>query len=108
MQCVVNVVFWTMDNNAIDKSGRLQSNEEVIEELTRDLESSCIKENESTKSRNVEDDSWNILDKEHNEDEDNDAQNIDPSEDVDEELLKDRDLLLTEADQEVYVCDMSL
>ncbi|XP_029157109.1 tetratricopeptide repeat protein 1 [Nylanderia fulva] len=94
-----------MDNNATDKSGRLQSNEEVIEELTRDLESSCINANESTKSRNVESDSWDILDKEHNEGEDDDAQNTDPSEDVDEDLLKDRDLLLTEAEQESMKCE---
>lgn len=94
-------------DNATDKSERLQSNEEVIEELTRDLESSCIKPNESTKSRNVADDSWDV-DKEHNEGNDDNAQSTDPSEDVDEDFLKDRDLLLTEAEQEVYVCSVSI
>lgn len=94
-------------DNATDKSERLQSNEEVIEELTRDLENSCIKPNESTKSRNVADDSWDA-DKEHNEGNNDNAQSTDPSEDVDEDFLKDRDLLLTEAEQEVYVCGVSI
>lgn len=37
-----------------DKSERLKTNEEIIEELTKDLESSCIKENDNyTTSRTI-------------------------------------------------------
>ncbi|KAL6262628.1 hypothetical protein P5V15_005421 [Pogonomyrmex californicus] len=90
-----------------DKS-QIQSNEEVIGELTRDLESSCIRENgdqrvdgasdADARSRGVlENDSWDVVDKEDNDDQ---AQNTDLVEDVDEDLLKDRDLLLTESEQE--------
>lgn len=88
-----------------NKSQRLQSNEEVIEELTKDLENSCIRadgDGSSTARSNdarLDGDSWDV-NKERNEDSDN-AQDTEPSEDVDEELLKDRDLLLTESEQEV-------
>lgn len=91
-------------DNASDKSEKLQSNEEVIEELTRGLESSFIKMDESTKSGNIAGDSWDIVDEEPNEGNDDNAQNTDLSEDAIEDLLKDRDLLLTEAEQEVLQC----
>lgn len=85
-------------DNASEKSKKLQSNEEVIEELTRDLESSCIKVDESTESKSTAGDSWDIVDK----DQDNDnAQNTDLSDEAIEDLLKDRDLSLSEAEQEV-------
>lgn len=94
----------TMDN-ASDKCERLQSNEEVIEELTRDLESSCIKVDESTRSKNIASDSWDILDKKNNESNDNNddnAQSTDLSEDALEDLLKERDLSLTEPEKEAF------
>lgn len=85
--------------SADDGSRRLQSNEEVIEELTRDLESSCVRADGDAKPK---DDPWAVVDEERNEGGDDDARNTDvPAEDVDEELLKDRDLLLTEGEQEV-------
>lgn len=50
-------------------------------------------------------DPWDVVDKERKEGGDDNAQNTDvPSEDVDEVLLKDRDLLLTESEQEVRLC----
>jgi len=83
-----------------DKSQRLQSNEEVIEELVRDLESSCIRVDDSSDANaQAKGDSWDVVNKECNEDSNDNAQSIE--EDVDEELLKDRDLLLTESEQEV-------
>lgn len=89
--------------SASDSSQRLQSNEEVIEELTRDLESSCVRADGDAKSKG---DPWDVVDKEGG---DESAQNTDvPTEDVDEELLKDRDLLLTESEQEVRLCDRIL
>lgn len=91
------------------KSQKLQSNEEVIEELTKDLESSCIKVDENSSddvlsktdanSRDPTGDSWNVTDEEHNED---NAQSTDFVEDIEEEL-KDRDLLLTESEKEVHL-----
>jgi len=83
-----------------DKSQRLQSNEEVIEELTKDLESSCIRvDNSSDTNARAKGDPWDIVNKECKEDSNDNVQNIE--EDVNEELLKDRDLLLTESEQEV-------
>lgn len=82
----------------VDLAMTLQSNEEVIEELTRDLENSCVKADEGTESKNAANDSWDIADKEQ----DNDSvQNADPSDDAIEDLLKDRDLSLSETEQEV-------
>ncbi|XP_011170096.2 tetratricopeptide repeat protein 1 [Solenopsis invicta] len=101
--------------SANDKSERLQSNEEVIEELTKDLESSCVREGGDqkedgssvtrSKDARLDGDSWDVLDKERNEDSDDNAQNTEPLEDVDEVLLKDRDLSLTESEQEVLKCE---
>jgi len=94
--------------SANDKSQRVQSNEEVIEELTKDLESSCIRVDDSSDANarpkdTVDGDSWDVVDKECNNDSNDNAQNTE--DDVDEELLKDRDLLLTESEQEVrYFC----
>lgn len=89
--------------SANDGSRRLQSNEEVIEELTRDLESSCVRADGDVKSKG---DPWDVVDKERKEGGDDNAQNTDvPSEDVDEVLLKDRDLLLTESEQEALKCE---
>ncbi|XP_012220416.1 tetratricopeptide repeat protein 1 isoform X2 [Linepithema humile] len=67
-----------------DKSQKLQSNEEVIEELTKNLE-----------------------DKEHNEDNngDDNVESTDFVEENIEEELKDRDLLLTEPEKETLKCE---
>lgn len=106
-------------------SRKLQSNEEVIEELTRDLESSCIRVDENstenipsdanTKTRDIKDGSWDVIDAEQNESNNDSAQNTDLLEDVDEELLKDREVNLTEAEKEVsnfsmfeYLCYLVL
>jgi hypothetical protein len=84
-------------NNAGDSAQRLQSNDEVIEELTTDLKSSCIQdENVNRKGSN----SWDITDSEQNEINDN-ARETAPADDVDEEFLKDRDLSLSEDELEV-------
>lgn len=91
---------------------KLQSNEEVIEELTRDLKSSYSNVNKDTAqnitsdigvNRNITADSWDVIDKEHEESDSNDAQSTDFLEDIDEELLKDREINLTEAEKEVYI-----
>ncbi|XP_070154592.1 tetratricopeptide repeat protein 1 [Polyergus mexicanus] len=92
-------------DNASDKSEKLQSNEEVIEELTQDLESSCIKMDENTESRNRAGDLWDIVDEKPNESNGDNAQNTDLSEDAIEDLLKDRDLLLTETEREAMKCE---
>lgn len=87
--------------SASDKSQpRLQSNEEVIEELTRDLESSCVRADDAADARSKGDNSWDVVDKECNEDGNDNARSTE--EDVDEVLLKDRDLLLTESEQEAF------
>lgn len=94
--------------SANDESQRLQSNEEVIEELTRDLESSCVRadgdrgtdgSSDARSKGAIDGDSWDVVDKECNEDGDDKVQITE--EDVDEVLLKDRDLLLTESELEV-------
>lgn len=95
------------------QSQKLQSNEEVIEELTRDLESSClnsdkntaqnITSNLDTNNTNVIADSWDITGKEHDGSNSNNAQSTDALEDVDEELLRDREINLTEAEKEVCI-----
>lgn len=94
------------------ESQRLQSNEEVIEELTRDLESSCVKADESLaqnvtsdlciNNRNVTGDSWDIIDKEDDRSNSNNIQNIN-LEDVDEEFLKDREINLSEEEKKVHI-----
>jgi len=83
-------------NNAGD---RAQSNHEVIEELTADLESNCIRD-ENVNTRN-ESSSWDVTDSEQNEINDN-AQETTSSDDIDEEFLKDRDLSLSESELEVH------
>jgi len=85
-------------NNAGDSAQRLQSNDEVIQELTTDLEGSCIRD-EDVNTRNGSN-SWDITDSEQNEINDN-AQETAPSDDIDEEFLKDRDLSLSEDELEV-------
>ncbi|GAB1860114.1 Tetratricopeptide repeat protein 1 [Camponotus japonicus] len=89
-------------DNASDGSKGLQSNEEVIEELTRDLKSSYIKVDEDAEAKNTTDDSWDVLDKEQGNDS---AQDAEPSDDAIEDLLKDRDLSLSEAEQEELKCE---
>ncbi|XP_032675597.1 tetratricopeptide repeat protein 1 [Odontomachus brunneus] len=91
-------------------SQKLQSNEEVIKEITKDLENSClnsdkntaenITSNLDTNNTNVTADSWDITDKEHDGSNSNNTQNTDVLEDVDEELLKDREINLTETEKE--------
>lgn len=98
--------------SANDESQKLQSNEEVIEELTRDLESSCVRadgdrgtdgSSDARSKGAIDGDSWDVVDKECNEDGDDNAQSTE--EDVDEVLLKDRDLLLTESELEALRCE---
>lgn len=94
------------------QSQKLQSNEEVIEELTRDLENSCIEGDESlaqnitsdveTNNKNLTDDLWDIIDKEH--DGNISVQNTDLLEDTDEEL-KDREINLTEVEKKVCILE---
>lgn len=89
---------------------RVSLNAEVIEELTKDLENSCIKVDEDSmvnvssdmnmETTNVAD-KWDIVDAQRTNNESNNAQNTDLLEDVDEELLKDREINLTEAEKEV-------
>ncbi|XP_011864928.1 PREDICTED: tetratricopeptide repeat protein 1 [Vollenhovia emeryi] len=89
-----------MASSAGDEGSRgPQSNEEVIEEITKDLKSSCIR----GASRASTDGPWDV---EERDGVDDDAQDADapPAEDVDEELLKDRDLLLTESEREALKC----
>lgn len=96
-------------DNTNDKSQKLQSNEEVIEELTKDLESSCIRVNENStestssntdaETRNTTSDSWDVIDQENSKISEDNAQD---TEILDEESLKDRDVNLTEAEKEVF------
>ncbi|XP_014488516.1 PREDICTED: tetratricopeptide repeat protein 1 [Dinoponera quadriceps] len=98
-----------MMDDTEEQSQKLQSNEEVIEELTRDLESSCIEADKNsvqnftsdadTNNSNVTSDSWDVINKEHNGNNSNNAQSTDFLEDIDEELLKDREVDLTEAEK---------
>ncbi|XP_020289762.1 tetratricopeptide repeat protein 1 [Pseudomyrmex gracilis] len=101
--------------NDTNNKAQVQSNEEVVEELTRDLKSSCIEPNENSstnvpssdaRSRDAaDDDSWNIPDEEHTAESNNEnAQNTDPEE-VIENLLKDRDSSLTECEKETLKCE---
>ncbi|XP_076249778.1 tetratricopeptide repeat domain 1 [Calliopsis andreniformis] len=97
-----------------DTSEGLKSNEEIIEELTKDLENSCIKIDEkctsndnntqsSTESCNLSDDSCERVKESSDDDkcETQDAKNVNISADlVDEELLKDREVTLSESEKE--------
>lgn len=99
-----------------DKSERLKTNEEIIEELTKDLESSCIKENDNYTTskddiqkskngnlsndcnerikRNSDDDNWETKCKgDANHEKDN----------MDEEILKEREQNLSEEEKEVCI-----
>ncbi|KAK2585929.1 hypothetical protein KPH14_010513 [Odynerus spinipes] len=99
-----------MDN----KTGTLKSNEEIIEELTKDLESSCIKVDENTTAKEIYDESneknrsslsddafkdvFDRVDPDDSEksDEVQKKPSIDP---VDEEFLKEREEKLSEAEK---------
>lgn len=84
-------------DNVDDKSTlRRPSNEEVIDELTRDLASSCVKDDNTENGSNT----WDIPD---GDDASTQGPNVLPPEDdeVDEESLKDRDMSLSEGEREV-------
>lgn len=98
------------------KSESLKTNEQIIEELTKDLESSCIKvdENSASKDCNAEStvNSSNLADdpcKLVTDDSDDDAKHKTtdkhdvPNDFVDEELLKDREVGLSESEKEVCI-----
>ncbi|KAL0105114.1 hypothetical protein PUN28_016637 [Cardiocondyla obscurior] len=99
--------------SANDESQKIQSNEEVIEELTKDLESSCVRTDDEQKANCSSDargrskgdgDAWDVENEEHKKDDD--SQDVDqPLDDIDEVLLKDRDLLLTESELEELKCE---
>lgn len=89
----------------------MQTNEEIIEELTKDLKSSCMDEDgaksdkkENSESMSNKDDPWENIGKDPDEEKKNGE--VDTAQDVidedfsDEEELKDRDLNLTEDEKE--------
>ncbi|XP_017893186.1 tetratricopeptide repeat protein 1 [Ceratina calcarata] len=91
-----------------DKSEGLKTNEQIIEELTKDLENSCIRAGEndspdSTSARTGDDSSCNRAEK--NSDDGNECETDSVcgrsrKDSVDEESLKDRDLTLSENEKE--------
>ena len=96
------------------KSENLKTNEQIIEELTKDLEGSCIKvdENSASKDSNAKSivNSSNLADdpcKLVTDDSDNDVEHKTtdkhdvPNDFVDEELLKDREVGLSESEKEL-------
>lgn len=96
----------------IDTSEGLKSDKEVVEELTKDLESSCIRigessvSNDNTKSRinscePVEPDSDDDNDINSKTESARDA-NV-PKDFVDEESLKDREVTLSESEKQVCI-----
>ena len=101
------------NSRMIDTSEGLKSDQEVVEELTKDLESSCIRigessvSNDNTKSRI---DSCESV--EPNSDDDNDINSKTdsardanaPKDFVDEESLKDREVTLSESEKQVCIC----
>lgn len=103
----------------MEKSEGLKSNEEIIEELTKDLESSCIKVDcdSSTKDNEAETNVQSVNSaadsceyhganaESTTESKDKvDAQTTDhPNDYVDEELLKDRELSLSDAEKEALL-----
>ncbi|XP_051176539.1 tetratricopeptide repeat protein 1 [Leptopilina boulardi] len=93
----------------------MQTNEEIIEELTKDFKSSCVKEDktksveqENSETKSSKDDPWeNIGKNPEEEEEDKKNEKVDTAQDLieedlsDEEELKDRDLNLSENDKEL-------
>ncbi|XP_043466237.1 tetratricopeptide repeat protein 1 [Leptopilina heterotoma] len=91
----------------------LQTNEEIIEELTKDFKSTCMKDDKtkSEKGENFEsnssnkDDPWENIGKDPDEDEKEEksetTENVIDEDLSDEEELKDRDLNLTEEDKKL-------
>lgn len=90
-----------------DRSEGLKTNEQIIEELTRDLESSCVRADspDSTTARTGGDSSTCVR-AERNSDDDTECETGDVratksrKDSVDEESLKDRDLTLSENEKE--------
>lgn len=90
------------------KSESLKTNEQIIEELTKDLESSCIKVDEKSASNdgagstlnsgNLKDSDPEVV-TESGDDESECDTNV-PKDFVDEESLKDRELTLSESEKE--------
>lgn len=101
-----------------DKPGGLKTNEQIIEELTKDLESSCIRVDDDTASNDIVGDSVASGDLSDNycERVRTNGDNADrcemegkgdtnlPKDFVDEDTLKDRELTLSEDEKEVCGC----
>lgn len=88
-----------------DKCPRVQSNEEIIEELTKDLETSCIKSdvesgtNETKQEKGRGDnDPWEDI--EHDRSESTEKIHEIPEDFVDEEALKDREVGLMDEEKQ--------
>ena len=93
----------------------LQTNEEIIEELTKDLETSCLNGKDGKSKEKVvmencsdNDEPWENAGKEPDEEYETAEESKTPENDIDqdssdEELLKDRDSNLTEAEKEVSI-----
>lgn len=100
-----------------EKSERLKTNEEIIEELTKDLESSCIKENDNytTSNDNIQESKNGNLSNDCNERIKRNSNNDDNWEtkckgdanhgkdNMDEEILKEREQNLSEEEKEVCI-----
>lgn len=96
-------------------SSTIPSNEEVIEDLTRDLASSCqTSDTNHTRSRNdtgdknskTSGDPWHDIGKESNCQDDDEPEapikEETPPDFVDEEALKDREVTLSDDDKQVF------
>lgn len=93
----------------------LSTNEEIIEELTKDLKSSTLKEDDIQPKTKAElqkgsekNDPWENIGKETEEENENAEGSKTPTNDIDEDLsdeehLKDRDLNLTNVEKEVSI-----
>ena len=93
----------------------LQTNEEIIEELTKDLETSILKGDEIQAETKAElqkasekSDPWENIGKEPEEENETAEGNKTPTNEIDEDLsdeehLKDRDLNLTTVEKEVSI-----
>lgn len=101
-----------------DKSECLKTNEEIIEELTKDLENSCIKENDNytTSNDNIQesknDNLSNVCNERIKRNSDDDDDNWETKckgdanhekDNMDEEILKEREQNLSEEEKEVCI-----
>lgn len=83
----------------------IPSNEAIIDELTKDLETSCIRAEENDKSNQgagLDNTESNLGSKDHDSDSEDKCGAKPPEKDfVDEERLKDREIDLTDEEKEV-------